>query len=205
MFQAKQIKIRGVAPFIMHNGRLADPMDPFTKELKRLNDNNKARGKTEEKSAIASVVEWCGGAYHTDGDIEISDGIVKWGEDIRPCIPADMLKACIVEGAKKAKLGKQAKAGVLVMDAGSLEYKGPKDMNVLMADPKFVLRKQARVQASRVMRTRPMFRDWSTTFQVEVDPEVINWEQVLEALIQAGRYVGLGDWRPEHGRFEVVA
>jgi hypothetical protein len=205
MFQAKQVTIKGIAPIIMHNGRLADPLDPFSKELKRLNDNNKGKSKTDEKSAVISVVEWCGGLYHTDGTIEICDGLVKWDKAIQPHVPADLLKACIVGGAQKARLGKQAKAGVLVTEAGTLDYKGPKDVNTLMADSRFVIRKQARVQASRIMRTRPMFRDWQCTFTIEFDPEVMNWEQVFEALIQAGRYVGLGDWRPEHGRFEVAA
>jgi hypothetical protein len=201
MFQSMQVKVKGIAPLVMHNGRLADPFDPFTRELKRITSKRK---KTDEDLMAASSVEWCGGLYHTEGDIEIGDGVVLWGKNIKPIVPASLLKACIVEGAKKAKLGKQAKAGVIVDEDCELEYTGPKDMNKLMSEPRFALRKQARVQQNRVMRTRPIFREWALAFGVEYDPEVMNVEQVLEALIQAGRYVGLGDWRPEFGRFEVV-
>lgn len=201
MFQSRELTIKGTSPLIMHNGRLADPLDPFSKEMKRLSGKRK---KTDEDMAVMAVMEWCGGLYHSEGDIEIADGMVKWGNGIIPIVPAALIEACIAEGAKKSKLGKQAKAGVIVNDDVPLKYKGPTDMNQLMSDARFASRKQARVQQNRIMRTRPIFREWSCTFKVEFDPEVMNWEQVLEATIQAGRYVGLGDWRPKHGRFEVV-
>ena len=34
--QVYEVTIRGIRPFIMHNGRLCDPLDPFTKVLKVL-------------------------------------------------------------------------------------------------------------------------------------------------------------------------
>jgi hypothetical protein len=73
-----------------------------------------------------------------------------------------------------------------------------------MVDERFALRKSVRVQQNRVMRSRPLFRKWSCTFTVEFDTEVVNTEQVIEAIIASGRYEGFGDWRPKYGRFEIV-
>lgn len=58
----------------------------------------------------------------------------------------------------------------------------------------------------RIMRSRPILREWSLTFDVEYDVE-IDPNSILEALRIAGRYVGIGDWRPEkkgkYGKFEL--
>ena len=59
----------------------------------------------------------------------------------------------------------------------------------------------------RVMRYRPMFRDWKLTFDVEFEDE-ISAEVMKEAFEIAGRYVGIGDWRPQKkgkfGKFQVT-
>lgn len=59
----------------------------------------------------------------------------------------------------------------------------------------------------RVMRYRPILKEWSLlftiTFEEEISPDVLK-----EALEIAGRYVGIGDWRPEKkgkfGKFQVT-
>lgn len=202
MFQSMTFKITGVAPLIMHNSRLVDPFDPFNREKGRL-AKGKAK-KTDEGQDAIGRVEWCGGLYHSEGDVEIGDGEVVWGNDMRVILPANNLHACIIDGAKASKLGKVVKAGVIVPSDAPLEYDGPKDLNVLMRDPRFISRKAVKQQMSKIMRTRPIFRQWSASFVVEYNPEVINADQVLEALVQAGRTCGIGDWKPQHGRFEVV-
>lgn len=58
----------------------------------------------------------------------------------------------------------------------------------------------------RVLRCRPILREWALTFDIEYDTE-IDPNAILEALRIAGRYVGIGDWRPDkkgkYGKFEV--
>jgi hypothetical protein len=59
------------------------------------------------------------------------------------------------------------------------------------------------------MRTRPIFNDWSATFSVCIDTEVVDLPTVKQSLEAAGRLVGIGDWRPgapkggSYGRFLV--
>lgn len=204
MFQTIKFSITGVAPLIMHSSRMADPQDPFTRELKRLTSNKRVKG-TDEGIAMMGRVEWCGGLYHSEGPVEIGDGDVAWDSSIRVVIPASNLSACIIDGAKAAKLGKAMKAAVFVPEDAPLEYRGPKDINALMKDTQFISRKAVKNNGrATVMRTRPIFRQWGATFDVQYNSDSVDEENVLEALVIAGRTCGIGDWKPQHGRFEVA-
>ena len=60
----------------------------------------------------------------------------------------------------------------------------------------------------RVMRYRPMLKNWLLSFNIEIEEE-IDPHAVKEALDIAGRYVGIGDWRPQKkgkfGKFHVTS
>lgn len=60
------------------------------------------------------------------------------------------------------------------------------------------------IQRARVMSWRPKFKEWSCEFTIEITDEMINPDVLKDILIAAGKYKGVGDHRPEYGRFEVV-
>lgn len=62
------------------------------------------------------------------------------------------------------------------------------------------------VQRSGVTRVRPAFLPgWRATFELQVlTPEYISAADLLAVLTEAGRLVGLADFRPTYGRFQVV-
>lgn len=61
-----------------------------------------------------------------------------------------------------------------------------------------------RVQGNRVLRARPRFDKWALEFRiVNLDPGLLKSDVIKQILIDAGRYYGLGDYRPEFGRFKV--
>jgi hypothetical protein len=62
------------------------------------------------------------------------------------------------------------------------------------------------VQRAGVTRTRPAMREgWRATFTLLVNtPEYLNPQLVNQLIAQAGRLVGLCDFRPTYGRFAVV-
>jgi hypothetical protein len=192
-----QVTITGTRPILMHNARLSDPLDPIVRSMKTF---NKAPGKkTDDDYAGLASLEYEGGLY--------------LDSDLGPYIPSENIRRCLVEGGKRRKLGKDVERGVEVIVAGAslldvsevnpLLYTGPRDLEGLRADANFTFRKSVKVGMSRVMRTRPLFRDWSLDFDLLVDPEVLNRDTVLELLELAGMYVGLGDWRPTFGKFTV--
>jgi hypothetical protein len=182
-----KVRITGKAPLLLHNGRLADPTDEVAREMKKITAK---RTKTDEDHLELSRLEFTGGLY-TD-------------ENGEPCIPGEVLESCLKSGAKVAKNGKKIEAGAFVSEYNvPLQYPGPRDADALWADKRFVHRSGVKVGQARVMRTRPKFDKWACEFTVEYQPEVINREEVVRALEDAGNLKGLCDYRPRHGRFNV--
>lgn len=61
------------------------------------------------------------------------------------------------------------------------------------------------IQRARVMSWRPRLDEWSCKFTIElIDTDYLNGSLVKQILENAGLYKGVGDHRPEYGRFEVV-
>ena len=187
MYKQIKFRVRGVSPLIMHNPQLADPLNHFAKELKKITSKRK---KTDEDYAEMAHIEFLGGLY--------------LDEDNKPIIPGETIEAAIVAGAKKNKMGPAAKSGIIVDGNFRLEYKGPKTPETLFADANFRSTARCRVGTSAVMRTRPIFKEWECEFTVNYLPDVVSAEDVIAFVENAGRLCGWGDWRPRHGRFEVL-
>ena len=102
------------------------------------------------------------------------------------------------------KLGKHAKRGLMVLeDKVHLHYDGPRQAEKLAADPRFVDVRGVRVSMAKLMRCRPRFNDWTAECTVAFDSEQINENEVRQIIENAGRLVGVGDFRPRFGRFAV--
>jgi hypothetical protein len=202
------VKITSVSAIILHNGQLADPMNRWQRALKAVSGK---RDKTDEDFAALARLEWWGGIY-LSAPAEVSkdglDGTVA--DKARVILPATMLDGMIRAGARKLKKGKDAGAGLLVEADAILTYDGPKNPNALAKDDRFRRGDQVVVSGKRVTRTRPTFTEWSAEFTVSVEPDVLNPETVKEIIAAAGKFVGLGDWRPgaprsgPFGRFTVT-
>lgn len=180
------VTIKGIAPLIMHNGQLADPLNEMAQALSRLTSKRK---KTIDDHKEIGRVEWMGGLYID--------------EKRRPCLPGEVIEGALVSGAKKFKLGKDAKSGIVVLGNFAVEYDGPKDPDKLWSHGGFLKRAGVKVGTARVIRSRPIFPEWSCKFTIEWDPMVIKDERSLLEIVEAAGQCGIGDWRPKFGRFEV--
>lgn len=62
------------------------------------------------------------------------------------------------------------------------------------------------VQRSAITRMRPAFHaGWTAEFEFQVQlPEYVQPADLLDVLVNAGRLVGIGDFRPTYGRFQIV-
>jgi hypothetical protein len=60
------------------------------------------------------------------------------------------------------------------------------------------------VNRARVMRYRPQFDRWALEFTLTITDQELPSSVVLEILQDAGRRVGIGDYRPKFGRFQVT-
>lgn len=181
--------LKGIAPLLMHNGQLADPMNEHARILSAaLKEAKKSR--TDTAWEVAYKAEFLGGLY--------------LDEKLEPCLPGELIEATIIEGAKKSKQGKEVRAGVIVDGNFALKYKGPRTADDLWK-AKFYKTASARVGQNRVMRTRPMFPEWACVFTVQFNPGLINRKDLIRFIEKAGAEVGLGDYRPRYGRFEMVS
>lgn len=184
MSESITLRIVGVSPLLLHNGRLADPINPTSKAMKVISGK---RDKTDADHEELSRLEFFGGLYLDNG---------------KPCIPGEVIEAAFVSGAKKSKRGKLATAGVICPDNCILDFDGPKDLDERFAGG-FVLRTGVKVGQARVMRTRPKFDGWSCKVTLVFDNKVLNRQDIIDILRTAGNDVGLCDWRPKFGRFTV--
>jgi hypothetical protein len=180
--------IRGITPLICHNERLANPFDDLTKSIKAITGKRK---KTEDDLLEMARLEWLGGLYFSP-----EAGIHMPGYNIL---------AAIIGGGKMHKLGTAIKRAALVQeDTVPIQYEGPKDPDALFKQKAFVDMRSVKVGTSKVLRCRPIFRDWRLTFTLLYEETALQLEDIDRVLRDCGAMVGLGDYRPRFGRFEVV-
>lgn len=179
-------KIRGVSPLVMHNGQLADPLNKHTKEMRKISSKRK---KTEADFEQLAKLEWFGSLY-------LFNGV--------PCIPGEVLEAGFIEASRKSRRGQQAKAGIISDGFWNLEYGAPKVPDQLWQNENYRLTVGVRIQKNRIMRTRPIFKEWAATVRLDYLPDQLDEGEIIETMGILGRVVGLGDWRPRFGRFEIV-
>lgn len=170
----------------MHCGRTANPADEFAKQIKAISSKKK---KVEADFERMSRLEFEAGMYV---------------DEAGPILPGANLESSIQIAARSEKSGKLASAAVFVDQDAPLEYDGPRDVDELFADEKHKLVCNVRVQNARIVRTRPYFPEWKAVVVVSYDDDQINKKQLDNWLNIAGRNVGVGDWRPRHGRFDVT-
>lgn len=190
-----QIKISGESPLLCHNGQTADPRNTYSKAIKAVSSKRK---KTDADFEEMARLEWLAGLYRFRDDLVIPDYV---------------LESVFINGAKKSKRGPQAKCGMFFTEHASLEFDGkPEQITDEILAELFEAGGHThsiavKVGMAKVIRTRPIFRRWSLTATAQFDPDVLNQRDIAEIADDAGKLVGIGDWRPKHGRFsaEVVA
>ena len=71
----------------------------------------------------------------------------------------------------------------------------------------FLDQRRVTVQRAGITRTRPaMLAGWKATFELQVlTPEYIPPADLLAVVGEAGRLIGVADFRPTYGRFQVTA
>lgn len=181
------ITLTGTAPLLMHNSRLANPLDPATKALKRYTAK---RNKTDEDHETIARLEHAGGLY--------------LDPDVGPFIPGENISRCLVDGAKLTKQGVKVTRGVFIKtDVNPLSYDGPRTADGLW-EAGYKHMASAKVGMQRIMRCRPVFYDWIVEADGFLDASVLELSDIASIAVNAGQMIGLGDWRPRFGRFTAT-
>lgn len=120
-------------------------------------------------------------------------------------LPGEYIRQALIHAAKfrqdprsprKSAMDLYKAAIVCLTDLGSL---GTKDWDYL--DQRRVM-----IQRAGITRTRPAFQaGWKAHFMFQVQlPEYVPPTDLLDVLTNAGRLIGVGDFRPSYGRFQVT-
>lgn len=183
----QRYSIKGMCPLLTHNVRLANPLDPIAKAIHVISTK---RNKTDADREEMARLEHMGGLY--------------LDEKQRPVIPSTCWEGGIFAAAKKFKLGKIVKAAVLVSGDMLIGADGPTSVEGRWADPACWDYRAVGVQGgSKIMRTRPIFRNWSGKIELLINESLVNEAKVFDILVALGSEYGICDSRPHYGRFEV--
>lgn len=119
-------------------------------------------------------------------------------------IPGEYLRQAIIEAAKYRQDPRSPRKSAkdlfkaAVISLTELATTGA-------SEPDYLDRRRVCVMRAAVTRVRPALNaGWSATFQLMVQtPEYISPQTLNGVIVDAGRLVGLGDFRPSYGRFVV--
>lgn len=120
-------------------------------------------------------------------------------------IPGEYLRMAIINSAKYRQDPRSPrksamdlyKAGIISMT--DIASTGKKDWD-------YIDQRRVMVQRNGITRMRPaLSAGWQATFALQVQlPEFIPPHDLRDVLINAGRLIGVGDFRPTYGRFSLV-
>lgn len=214
--QNVHVKIKGLTPLLMHadNIEWADAMDEWRKD-----PENKAKSKAGDDRTPA--FRWIG-CLNTDGAIVT--------------IPSEYIMRCLMEGGAQVPTGQgkktfkaQSQSGLLCPEFhwplqlnGSAATISMEAINELKSKTHFVEHsegarrlgfslfvKRVRVGQNKHIRVRPRFDEWATEGRIAIMDDAITPKILQTILDLAGRYKGLGNWRPgsptpgQFGMFEA--
>jgi len=138
---------------------------------------------------------------HLDPKTEAELRLYK-DEDGNIVIPARNVKAMIRDAARqfRAKQRKMTyagyvRAGIEIEPTNiPLEHDGWEPFVTI-----------CRIQSSRVLVSRPMFKKWALEFKIiNKDPNMLPAEILKKILEEGGKWYGLCDYRPDFGLFKLV-
>jgi len=189
-------KLVGMTPLLMHDNKMANPLNAYTQYMKPLTAK---RNKTDQDHMEIARIEWEAGLYLHDGEV---------------AMPAENLEACFLRAAKRTKNGQKYQSGAMISeDWFPLDYKGKKikvkqngNIPNVELDPfyeSFKHQGMVKIGTQQVLRTRPVFHDWSLVIMIIIDEQVFDERTMTSIIEDAGRFVGLCEKRPRLGRFTV--
>jgi len=143
-----------------------------------------------------------GSAQKKSDDIE---SYVYRNEEGDICLPGEYLRGSIISAAKYRQDPRSPRKSAMdlykaaIVPLTPLASFGVKDWDY--EDHRRVV-----IQRNAITRTRPAMKaGWEVEFDFQIMlPEYITPEELNETVQMAGRLIGVGDFRPTFGRFQVV-
>lgn len=122
------------------------------------------------------------------------------------CVPGEYLRQSMIHAAKfRQDPRSPRKSAMDLYKAGVVALTNLASLGCNAWD--YEDRRRVVIQRNGVNRVRPAMREgWQATFDVMVMlPEYISPADLNDIISTAGRLIGVGDFRPTYGRFQVIA
>jgi hypothetical protein len=195
-----RITLTGISPLIVQSPVLMDPFHPAVRELQKLL-GKPAKDRTDEELLSIWKLQFYGCLYYS--------------AELGPFIPGSMVLASLRDGGKRTSKGKKVQNALLIEQTEiPLEYPGPRQLDDLWDDNSYRLlkpvRNAGRGSSGGVLRCRPIFHKWALVVSADLDTGELDLAVLQEVAHAAGRFAGLGSWRPstpkggQYGRYEAV-
>jgi hypothetical protein len=140
---------------------------------------------------------------------EIAASKLYIGINGKPMIPSPNLLRSIVDGGSFTKIGKKQVTTARSSMLYSCLAIEAAEIALAHKQPWKVDTRAVRIPSTggRILAHRPMFDDWSLSFEVELDTTILNAKLLRQVVDDSGKRIGLGDFRPAtkgpFGRFVV--
>jgi hypothetical protein len=148
-----------------------------------------------------------GSAIKKTDDVE---SYVWRDEENRICLPGEYVRQSICVAAKSVQDPRSPRRSAIELYkagiASATELAPMISNGHETTEWDYIDRRRVTVVRAGITRSRPTFTaGWEASFVMQVlTPEYISFENLLDRLTAAGRFVGVGDFRPSYGRFQVV-
>lgn len=177
----------GTSDLLMHRPTGVDVLSVEKQEQMKYTGKQR---KTTDDYEIIKRLDWEMGLY--------------FDEELGPYIPGVNVEIMLRDAAKLTKQGAAITRGVVVIqDKLPVQYKGPRRSIEELWDANLKDYRVVGNQQNSVMRCRPKFPGWSLDVSMTVEGTIITASDVRGIAVKAGKMIGLGDYRPRFGRFEV--
>lgn len=123
------------------------------------------------------------------------------------CLPGEYLRMAMVYAAKfKQDPRSPRKSAFDLFKAGIVPLTELAKINGGTKNWDFIDQRRVVIQRNAITRMRPAFlKGWSAEVEIMVNvPEYIDYAFFSEVLSMAGRLIGVADFRPTYGRFDIA-
>lgn len=197
------VTLTGATALLMHHDDIewADQMETWK--------NNPAnRGRSRAGDDRTPAWRWIGSLYHDNQVVAMS------ADNLMRCLMQGGAMVSVPGGIKGKTFKAQTQSGCMVMEPfWPLLIEGEpipmSEIRKLMVEEQFAAHesaarrlgftlflKRAMIGASKHIRVRPRFDKWALHGTINVWDDQITTGALVQILEYAGRYKGLGDWRP---------
>lgn len=184
------VGIKGIGPLLQANPQTVDRFNRYAREMARITGKGKKR--TDED-------------YKDYADIEVRSR-VHWSDEVGVYVPSTWLTSSIHKHSfEQAKVAKDKVRGSVFSteEKINLIYTNMdlvKSVDDIVGNGIFRHKMNLKSGQNRIIKTSPIFHDWSFSTILEFDDKILDHETLDRIIKHAAFYGGFGDFRPTFGR-----